>query len=130
MRFLPTRVHGVLDYTVGALLVFLPIVGGFADPPTAAAAVPVALGLAALLYSAVTAYEWGAVGLLSMRTHLLLDLGSGVLLAASPWLFGFSDRVWAPHLAVGLFEVAAALATRTVPAYVAAPPRTAHHRPA
>lgn len=52
-----------------------------------------------------------------MGTHLGLDAASGVLLAASPWLFGFSVVVFWPHLILGLFEVAAALTTRTTPAY-------------
>jgi hypothetical protein len=50
-----------------------------------------------------------------MRMHLLLDIASGMLLAASPWLFGFADRVFLPHLVVGLFEIVAGLATRTTP---------------
>lgn len=55
------------------------------------------------------------VRLLPMPAHLLLDALSGVLLAASPWLFGFADRVRAPHLLAGLFEIAAAVTTRTTP---------------
>jgi hypothetical protein len=50
-----------------------------------------------------------------MKTHLNIDLMSGILLAASPWIFGFSDRVIAPHLILGLLEIGAALMTKTVP---------------
>jgi hypothetical protein len=31
-----------------------------------------------------------------------IDVASGALLALSPWLFGFADRVFCPHLIVGL----------------------------
>jgi len=48
--------------------------------------------------------------------HLMLDTASGVLLAASPWLFGFADRVYLPHLLLGLFEIAASSMTRLTPA--------------
>lgn len=56
-----------------------------------------------------------------MPTHLMLDLGSGLLLAASPWLFGFADGtattdgVWVPHLVLGLVEVLASLTPQQVP---------------
>lgn len=114
MRFVPTRIHGFLDYGTGVLLIALPWLFGFADG-TAAQWVPVILGLGAIGYSLVTDYELGVAPVLSMPTHLALDAGSGVLLAASPWLFGFADRVWGPHVVVGLFEVAASLITVTSP---------------
>ena len=114
MRFVPTRVHGVLDYLVGALLVIVPLVASF--PGSGARFwVPAALGAGAVLYALLTDYELGVVRLLPMPAHLLLDALSGVLLAASPWLFGFADRVWAPHLLAGLFEIGAAATTRTTP---------------
>jgi len=111
MRFISTRTHGVLDYLMGLLLIAAPWLLGFyrGDAETW---VPVALGLSALVYSLMTNYELGAARVLSMRTHLMLDLMSGLLLAASPWLFGFAETVWAPHLILGLVEVGASLMTR------------------
>ena len=49
------------------------------------------------------------------RIHGVLDYAVGVLLVAAPWLFGFAPWVWAPHLVIGLFEIGAALLTRTAP---------------
>ena len=117
MRFLSTRIHGVLDYLMGALLIASPWLLGFADAPNEAAVwVPVALGAGALVYSLLTDYELGLVRKIPMPTHLALDAGAGVLLAASPWLFGFAEWVWVPHLVLGLLEVGAALVTRKHPA--------------
>ena len=114
MRFVPTRVHGMLDYLVGALLVIVPLV--VSSPGSGARfRVPAALGAGAIVYALATDYELGVVRLLPMPAHLALDALSGVLLAASPWLFGFADRVRAPHLLAGLFEIAAAAVTRTTP---------------
>lgn len=112
MRFIPTRVHGILDYLVGALLAASPWLFGF-DRGGPETWVPVALGAGAILYSLVTDYELGLYRGISMRTHLALDMASGLLLAASPWLFGFSDHVWMPHLVFGLIEIATPAMTQT-----------------
>jgi hypothetical protein len=114
MRFIPTRVHGMVDYAMGALLIVAPWLLGFAAGG-AETWVPVILGLGAIGYSLFTDYELGLVRRIPMRTHLGLDAGSGVVLAASPWLFGFAELVYLPHLILGLVEIGAALTTRTTP---------------
>jgi hypothetical protein len=116
MRVIPTRVHGMLDYLIGALLLVAPWLFDFARGG-AETWIPVVLGAGAIVYSMFTNYELGLVRVLQMPAHLMLDIGSGVLLAVSPWLFSFSDRAWAPHLIVGLIEIGTALMTRCVPAH-------------
>ena len=113
---LPTRVHGMLDYLLGALLIAAPWLFGFAAGG-AEQWVPVALGAGVLLYSAFTDYELGLVKKLQMPAHLLLDALGGLLLAASPWMFGFDERVWMPHVVFGLIEAATTAVTNTVPGY-------------
>jgi hypothetical protein len=114
MRVLGTKTHGYLDYLVGLLLIAAPWIFDF-NRGGAETWVPVILGVSALAYSLFTDYELGAVHSLSMRTHLGLDLMSGILLAASPWIFGFNDYVYTPHLVLGIFEIGAALITKTHP---------------
>jgi hypothetical protein len=114
MRFIPTNVHGVVDYLTGALLIVAPWLFGFAQGG-AETWVSVVLGAGAILYSLFTDYELGLARVLRMPLHLGLDAASGLLLAASPWLFGFSDVVYWPHLIIGVFEIGAALTTRTTP---------------
>ncbi|RAI43806.1 hypothetical protein CH341_12415 [Rhodoplanes roseus] len=104
----------MIDYVVGVMLMASPYVLGFADGG-AAEFVPVALGFSAVIYSLFTDYELGAIRAIPMPVHLGLDAASGIVLAASPWLFGFADQVHLPHLLFGLFEVAASLTTRTRP---------------
>lgn len=111
-----TRVHGFLDYSFGALLIALPWLMGFARGG-AETWVPVALGAGALLYSLFTDYELGAVRKLHMPVHLWLDAISGVVLAISPWLLDFDERVWIPHVALGVTEVLIAFFTNTIPGY-------------
>jgi hypothetical protein len=112
---LPTRIHGVLDYLVGALLIALPFLLDFGAG--AQTWVPVALGAAAIVYSLFTDYELGVVKRLQMPAHLWLDGLSGVLLATSPWIFGFDTEVWIPHVALGVLEIAVAVITDTIPGY-------------
>jgi hypothetical protein len=114
MRFLPTHVHGVLDYVGGLLLMAAPWIFGFASDGVETS-VPIAMGALVLLYSLLTRYELGVIPTIPMVGHLWMDGLGGAFLAASPWVFGFADIVWWPHMAIGLFEVIAALTTKTVP---------------
>lgn len=121
MRPISPRLHGGLDYATGVLLILAPTLFGFFDTGIASQ-VPVLLGVAAIFYSLLTRYPLGLLRVLSFGTHLKLDLVSGVFLASSPWLLGFADGVWLPHLALGGFEIAAVVLTRRDPAEEVAPP--------
>ena len=116
MRFLPTRAHGYLDFTMGILLMSAPWIFGF-FLGGAETWVPVALGAGVIVYSLLTDYEMGMAKRIPMPAHLGLDAAGGVLLAASPWLFGFADYVWVPHVVFGVLEIGAALVTQTRPTY-------------
>jgi hypothetical protein len=112
----PTRIHGILDYLLGALLIGSPWLLGFAAGG-AETWVPVGAGVAVIAYSLLTDYEMGVVRRLNMPMHLFLDALLGVLLAASPWLLGFDTHVWIPHVVLGAVEVLTAAVTDTVPGY-------------
>ncbi len=120
IRFLPTSVHGVLDYIVGIALIAAPWIFQFAYVGGAAVIVPIVLGIALIVYSLVTRYEWGIPGIkfLPMPYHLVIDFLAAVFLAASPWIFGFASRplnVWLPHLVVGIAVVLVVLVSQTHP---------------
>ena len=114
MRFIPTRVHAVLDYMMGMLLIVAPWLLNFAQNG-AETWVPVFLGVGMLVYSMCTNYEFGAFKLLSVPAHLTIDFLGGLFLAASPWIFGFADYIFLPHLLLGILEIGASLMTKTVP---------------
>jgi hypothetical protein len=126
MRFIGTKTHGYLDYIMGALLIAATWIFDF-DRGGAETWVPVVLGTGVILYSLLTDYELGASRQISMRTHLMLDLIGGALLAVSPWLFGFAEYVWAPHLIFGLLEMGAALMTERTPGTERGMHRHHHH---
>lgn len=112
MKIIPTRVHGVLDYVVSVVLILSPTLFDFrlGGP---AQWLPVGLGIAGLLYSLLTRYELGAVKVIPFRTHLGLDAVNGVSLALSPWVLGFADDVWVPHLLLGLLEIVVVMLSET-----------------
>jgi hypothetical protein len=116
MKFLSTKVHGMMDYLMGVLLIAAPWLFDFARNG-AETWVPVVLGVGTIIYSLMTDYEMGAAKAISMKTHLTIDLISGIFLAASPWIFGFSDYVYLPHLILGIVEIGASLMTESTPRY-------------
>lgn len=99
-----------MDYIVSLLLVARPWLFDFARGG-AETILPLVLGFTAILYSFYTDYELGAVRYIDMGFHLTLDLINGAFLALSPWLFGFDDHVWIPHVMFGLLEITASIFT-------------------
>ena len=121
---IPTRIHGILDYTVGLFLLASPWLLDFHHSGTATW-VMVVMGGGALLYSLFTDYELGVIKRIPMPVHLGLDAVSGVLLAASPWLLGFTETTWKPHLVLGAMELLVVLLSRRRPSYASRPTRPA-----
>jgi hypothetical protein len=116
----------MIDYGVGALMVATPWIFGFARGG-AETWIFVILGLGAIVYSLFTDYELGLAKKISVPAHLVLDALSGILLAVSPWIFGFSDYIFAPHLIFGLFEIGASLITQKYPHYQRTATDAGHH---
>jgi hypothetical protein len=103
-----------MDYLMGIVLIASPWLFGF-NNGGAETWVPVILGISAIAYSLLTNYELSAAKIISMNTHLTLDLVSGIFLAASPWIFAFNDVVYLPHLILGIAEIGASLMTQKTP---------------
>lgn len=110
MRFISRRFHAVLDYIIGIALLAAPWLFNF-DEIEAAKWSAIAVGALILIMSFMTDYEGGGKKVISMGTHLTMDVLAGLFLAASPWLFGFADQIYWPHLIVGIMEMGAGLFT-------------------
>jgi len=119
MKFIDTETHGYLDYMVGVFLIVAPWVFNL-DPGAPEGVIFIILGVSAVIYSLITRYEMGIAMILPMKIHLTLDVLSGIILATSPWIFGFAERVYLPHLILGIIEIAAGLMTKTTSAKTAA----------
>ncbi|HET8884399.1 MAG TPA: hypothetical protein VFM68_02930 [Candidatus Saccharimonadales bacterium] len=119
LRFIPTKVHGALDYIVAIALIFAPMIFGFQEVGGAAVYIPIILGVGLFLYSLLTNYEWGLIKVIGMPYHLVIDILASTLLVLSPFLFGFIDEApnaWLPHIAVGVTVILVVLFSQTQPA--------------
>jgi hypothetical protein len=112
MRFIPTRVHAVVDYVTGPTLVALPALLGFGGAPAVALR---AAGGGVLAQSALTRYELGLVRVVPMPVHLAIDAATGAALAAVGGFAARDARSRAAAIGAGVMEIAAALTTQTSP---------------
>ena len=114
-----SRVHTIIGLIVGVLLLFAPTIFGFSDN-TAAATVPYIVGLFIIVNELITTSPLALIKLVPMKVHVVLDVLTGLVLVASPWLFGFMDdstpNQWLPHIVVGVMVVGYALLTSTADA--------------
>jgi len=118
IRFVPTWLHGYFDYIGGIVLIAAPFLFGFFSMGGVAVILPIVLGIGLILYSLLTDYERGipALKFIPMPVHLILDFIASALLAASPFLFGFSNQapnVWLPHVVAGVGVIILVLVSQT-----------------
>jgi hypothetical protein len=114
MRFISTRVHGIIDYLSAATLLLGPRLLNW-DARLVAGATVMAVVLT--LLSLATRYEMGAVRVIPMRVHLALDALSGLLIASLPFVLfrDIDDSAKAVLIGFGVFEILSGLMTRTQP---------------
>ncbi|MNQ03762.1 hypothetical protein D3C85_164670 [compost metagenome] len=119
MKFISSKVHGILDYVVAVALFFAPVLFGFQSVGGAAVIVPMVLGIILAIYSLCTQYELGVFKVLDFQYHLAIDVLAAVFLAVSPFLFGFIDQAanaWLPHIIVGVAVILVVIFSKPVPA--------------
>ncbi|HEX2126201.1 MAG TPA: hypothetical protein VHF45_06550 [Thermoleophilaceae bacterium] len=106
-RPIDSTLHGVTDYSVGALLLTaFPKVAGLKG--TRSAAQIRTAGAVHAGYSTVTDYPLGILKAIPFKVHLALDALGALALAATPFVTGqYKDgrRQWLPHVGLALFEL-------------------------
>jgi len=105
----------MLDYPLGVVLILAPWIFGFSDVGGAAVAVPIIIGALMIGQSLITDWELSIADVIPLPVHLTDDIVAGVVLALSPFVFGFSDQgtnAWLPHVIVGMGLIGAGLLTR------------------
>lgn len=114
MKLFNTRIHGVIDYLMGGLLIISPWLFFFGSGHISTW-IPVIAGAVIILYSLFTDYEYGLIADIGTRSHLVLDGIIGIFLAVSPWLFNFNEEVYMPHLIIGIVFIIISVSTSTMP---------------
>jgi hypothetical protein len=101
---IPIRLHAMIDYAFGALLIVVAFTAVPADAG-AARAVLIITALFATLYSLMTDYALSLSRIIPFRVHLVLDALVGLVLLLSPWVLGFVGSLWLPHVILGLVSL-------------------------
>lgn len=108
-QILTPTIHGALDYLAAAGLIVLPFLLGLGETSAVAQWLSVAGGIGLIAYSLATDYAFGAVGILSFRGHLILDLLAAAAFAVAPFVFGWTGLTMGYYLvmAAGVLVVVA-----------------------
>jgi hypothetical protein len=117
VRFIPTKVHGMIDHAVAPTLIAAPAIFRLRDDSPEGLVARVVGGVEAI-YANLTDYEMSMKNVVPMPVHLALDGINGAALVLVPQLTGARKRGvkhWLPHLGFGLFEIGMAVCTKTEP---------------
>ena len=106
-RPIDSTLHGVTDYTVGALLTtVLPKLAGV-EGTESATQMRIA-GAVHAGYSTLTDYPLGIVKLIPYKAHLAIDALGAIAIGALPFITGQyrkGPKRFVPHLALAMFEL-------------------------
>ena len=112
-RPIDSTLHGVTDYTVGALLTSVfPRLAGIEG--TRSASQIRTAGAIHAGYSTLTDYPLGIVKVIPFKAHLAIDALGALALAATPFVTGQFKKgtdQWVAHVALGAFELGSLIMT-------------------
>lgn len=111
MRFLPTSIHGILDYLYGIAFIAAPKL--FHLDGQGVTSITLIIGIFVIVYSLLTDYELSLFKKIPMKVHLLFDFLIGAFLIACPLLFHFGHQANFIFIAFGAFSIVASLITKT-----------------
>ena len=84
----PLALHGLAEYGIGVLLIFSSPLFGFDGEPRVAA---ILLGAAVIVLAALSDMPTALMRRIPIGSHIVIDYELGIVLIASPFIFGFSD---------------------------------------
>jgi hypothetical protein len=87
MKLISPYVHGMLDYLTFISMLILPLTLKLNGRPEF---ILIAFALFQFILAVVTRYPLGATRQVPFPVHGVIDLISGVLLLAAPWILGFT----------------------------------------
>lgn len=109
------RVHNILDYVIGAILIISPWLVGFSEV-VAARNLFVWGGIGLITYSLFTNYYYAVAHIIPLGVHMTLDALLGVIFILGPALFGYRDVIttgqYAWHVILGIGALGLVALTR------------------
>jgi hypothetical protein len=108
----PLALHGLIEYAGGALTVVAPFAFNFDSD--LATAIAVIIGTGVIVLGLATQAPTGVFRTVPLDSHIVLDYVLGLVLVASPFVFGFTDdeTALAYFLIVGVGYLALTVLTR------------------
>ncbi|MES2131642.1 MAG: SPW repeat protein [Bacteroidota bacterium] len=116
MKLISIKLHSILDYVFGIILILSPWIFMF-NKDLSNAGTPVIIGGFVIAYSLFTKYNYSLFKIIPFRFNLFLDVCCGFVLAVSPWIFHFEDIVYIPHVFLGIVQILLAANTNRDPRF-------------
>lgn len=109
IRFITPNQHGILDFSVAAVLIVAPFLLGLGGSSSLAVWLSVATGIAVIVLSLLTDYRYGLLRLIPFKGHLLVDALVGLAFVMIPFVVGFEgrDAIFYWVIGVGVLAVVA-----------------------
>ena len=121
--FISTKFYGILNYLIGAALMLTPwyihdsngtVI--FREPAVGAALfLPLIIGWLQLVMTFFSASPYGVIRQFPVQMHCFQNILTGSFLIASPFLYGFCDLIWWPHVLLGALLMMLGLFTTNSP---------------
>lgn len=113
--FISTSTYGFLNWVVAIILMSSPWLFGFSHVGGASFFLPVIFGWLQLIMAIFSKHKFGIMNVFPVPMHCFIDVVGSSFLLASPWVYGFADRVFWPQLLIGGLIFFLGVFTRTSP---------------
>jgi hypothetical protein len=89
VKFVDSKIHGILDYLTVVLLVGIGFSGLFSPYFSR---LTIALGIIHLALTLLTDFKMGVIKLIPLKLHGYIELVVSIVLVPAPFLLGYSDE--------------------------------------
>jgi hypothetical protein len=113
MKIISPKIHAYLDYIFAAILILFPWIFGY-ELKEADSWLPLIIGLFVLTSSVLTRFKHEHFGIIPLKTHLVLDIFLGVVLAIGPWLGEVEESLPYLQTILGALIILAAAMTQAL----------------
>ena len=113
--FVSTSTYGLLNWVVAITLMSSPWLFGFSHVGGASFFLPVIFGCLQLIMAIFSKHKFGIMNVFPVPMHCFIDVVGSSFLLASPWVYGFADRVFWPQLLIGGLIFFLGVFTKTSP---------------